>query len=57
MQVLEGEHAIKADRGRITVRDRGLLQEHADGCYGLPEVEYERLLDRTLPSFERKPLR
>jgi hypothetical protein len=51
MQVLEGEHAIKADRGRITVRDRGLLQEHADGCYGLPEVEYERLLDgqRILP--------
>ena len=44
LQVLEGEHAISATRGRITIRNRELLQTRADGCYGQPEAEYQRLL-------------
>lgn len=42
--VLEGEHAIRASRGRVEVRDREKLIGLAGGSYGLAEAEYERLM-------------
>lgn len=44
MHVLEGQGAIKATRGMITVRDRAKLLELSGGSYGVPEAEYERLM-------------
>jgi CRP-like cAMP-binding protein len=44
IHLLEGAHAIRATRGNIKVLDREKLKEIADGCYGVPEREYERLI-------------
>jgi CRP-like cAMP-binding protein len=44
VHVLEGDGAIKATRGRIVLRDRGVLEEIAGGSYGIPEAEYLRLM-------------
>ena len=44
IHILEGNGAIRATRGRITVRDRSKLIELASGTYGPPEAEYQRLL-------------
>lgn len=44
LHALEGMLAIRANRGRITVRDRTRLEEIAGGCYGVPEREYVRVL-------------
>ncbi len=49
VQTLEGEHAIRADRGSITILDRGLLEARTHGCYGQPEDEYRRLLGPPRP--------
>jgi CRP-like cAMP-binding protein len=46
LHVLEGLHAIRSARGLIHVRDRAKLEEIAGGCYGVPETEYERLMDQ-----------
>jgi hypothetical protein len=46
MHVLEGEHAIKATRGMVRVVDRMILIRLSGGCYGMPELEYERLFDQ-----------
>jgi CRP-like cAMP-binding protein len=43
LHVLEGSLLIKAERGRITVRNRRGLEELAAGAYGVPEAEYRRL--------------
>ncbi|MCE4223962.1 Crp/Fnr family transcriptional regulator [Methylobacterium sp. C25] len=43
--MLEGAGMIRAQRGRITVLDRGKLLELAEGSYGIAEAEYERLLE------------
>lgn len=51
IHLLEGNHAIRAKRGNITILDRQKLREIADGCYGVPEREYERLIG--LPVSER----
>ena len=45
MQQLEGAGRIRARRGRITVLNRELLEEMADGGYGTPEAEYARLIE------------
>ena len=45
MQQLEGAGCIRARRGRITVLNRKLLEEMADGSYGTPEAEYARLIE------------
>jgi CRP-like cAMP-binding protein len=52
LHVLEGEHAIKSVRGRLTIVSREKLEELASGCYGLPERIYERLLNR--PVYTRR---
>lgn len=43
LHILEGGLLIKADRGRIMVRNRQGLEELAGGSYGVPEAEYRRL--------------
>jgi CRP-like cAMP-binding protein len=42
--VLEGVGAIKAQRGKITIRDRAKLLDIAGESYGSPEAEYDRLM-------------
>jgi CRP-like cAMP-binding protein len=53
IHLLEGIHAIKATRANIKILDREKLREIADGCYGVPEREYERLIG--LPMSARLP--
>jgi CRP-like cAMP-binding protein len=45
VQALEGHQLIKAQRGRITIRDRKALEVMAGAGYGLPEAEYTRLIE------------
>jgi CRP-like cAMP-binding protein len=44
LHVLEGAGLIKSTRGKIRILDRAGLEQAAGGCYGLPELEYERLI-------------
>jgi hypothetical protein len=44
IHALIGRGMIRTDRGQIQVIDREGLIEWADGCYGVPEREYERLI-------------
>ncbi|EHK52755.1 Crp/Fnr family transcriptional regulator [Allomesorhizobium alhagi] len=44
VQILEGNGLIRAMRGKIVIRDREGLIALADGSYGAPEAEYEKLL-------------
>jgi CRP-like cAMP-binding protein len=50
IHILEGIHAIKATRGVVHVLDRHKLEELASGSYGVPEEEYDRLMNSTAPS-------
>ncbi|NNH68144.1 Crp/Fnr family transcriptional regulator, partial [Rhizobium laguerreae] len=45
LHILEGMHAIKSTRGNVRILDRNKLIEIAGGCYGVPELEYERLIE------------
>jgi CRP-like cAMP-binding protein len=42
---LEGRGLISTARGAITIVDRDGLEERANGLYGVPEAEFERLFD------------
>jgi len=44
LHVLEGKKLIRADRGRITIRDRKGMEEFAGNAYGKPEEELRRLI-------------
>ena len=44
LHVLEGNRFIKARRGHLTIVDREAMIEFADGSYGVPEAEYDRLI-------------
>jgi CRP-like cAMP-binding protein len=44
IHVLEGMKLIRAERGRITIRDRKGMEEFAGNAYGKPEEEYRRLI-------------
>src|SRR5437763_9693429 len=44
IHALEGRGLIRGDRGEIRITDRKGLVEWADGCYGVPEREYRRLI-------------
>ena len=46
LQILEGRGLIQASRGQIKIRDRAGLVEIANGIYGGPEFEYERVLGK-----------
>lgn len=49
IHVLEGRQFIRAERGKILVLDRPGLEHSADGFYGGPEREYDRLLGELAP--------
>jgi len=44
IQALEGAGLIRGERGLITILNRDGLEDLADGSYGPPEAEYERLI-------------
>jgi len=46
LHYLEGKGLTRSTRGLIVVLDREGLVEQANGSYGVPEAEYERLLGR-----------
>jgi len=43
LQALESKGLIDTARGSITMKDRDGLEESANGLYGPPEAEFERL--------------
>ncbi|MBX4899489.1 Crp/Fnr family transcriptional regulator [Rhizobium bangladeshense] len=53
LHILEGMRAIKSMRGNVKILNRQILLDVADGCYGAPEAEYERLLGSQLPEDQR----
>ena len=44
VNALEGDGLISARRARIKVLDRSGLLQRAGKSYGIPEMEYERLI-------------
>lgn len=44
LHVLEGLHLIRAERGKVLIRDRCGLEDFARDAYGIPETEYARLV-------------
>jgi CRP-like cAMP-binding protein len=46
LHFLEGKGLIRSTRGLVTVLDRAGLELVADGSYGIPEAEYDRLCGR-----------
>src|SRR5256885_17112119 len=46
VHALAGRGLIKAVRGNIQIIDRDGLAENANGCYGEPEREDQRLIGR-----------
>ena len=44
LHVLEGDGFVTAERGHITMRNRGALEAFAADAYGRPEAEYRRLI-------------
>lgn len=44
LHILEGNKLLRAERARITIRDRKGLEEFAGDAYGKPEEEYRRLI-------------
>jgi CRP-like cAMP-binding protein len=55
IQALEGRGLIKATRGHIQIIDRKGLEDVANGCYGAPEAEYQRLIEKTKPKLVKVP--
>src|SRR5262245_19848805 len=43
LQAFEGKGLIETARGSVTMKDRDGLEESANGLYGAPEAECERL--------------
>jgi CRP-like cAMP-binding protein len=46
LQAFENKALIETARGSVTLRDRDGLEEAANGLYGAPEAEFERLFGR-----------
>jgi CRP-like cAMP-binding protein len=44
IHIFEERGLIRAERGKITIRDRGQLEHLAGPSYGLAEAEYKRLI-------------
>lgn len=44
LHMLEGARLVRADRGRITILNRKSLEAVAGDSYGVPEIEYERII-------------
>ncbi|EPE96893.1 Crp/Fnr family transcriptional regulator [Rhizobium grahamii] len=47
LHILEGKRLIRSSRGSVMVRDRRGLEALAASSYGVPELEFERLLGKT----------
>jgi CRP-like cAMP-binding protein len=43
LHYLEGKGLVGTHRGLVTIKDRRGLEECANGLYGVPEIEFERL--------------
>jgi len=43
LRAFEQKGLIETARGSVTIMDRDVLEECANGLYGPPEAEYERL--------------
>jgi CRP-like cAMP-binding protein len=48
LQHFESQRLIDTARGVVTILDRDGLVEYANGLYGPPEVEYERVFTRAI---------
>ena len=48
VHALEGRGLIRAERSSIQVLDREGMEVRADGTYGIPEADYERLVGVSL---------
>ncbi|TKV71410.1 Crp/Fnr family transcriptional regulator [Rhizobium sp. AU243] len=51
LHVLESHGFIRSERGRITIRNREMLETYARDLYGMPEEESNRMFARFLPDF------
>jgi hypothetical protein len=51
LQHFESSGLIATGRGSIVIKDRDALEESANGLYGAPEAEYERLFPNGEPKF------
>jgi CRP-like cAMP-binding protein len=45
LHILEGHGVIRAKRALIIVRNRAALEKIAGHCYGVPEAEYQRIMN------------
>lgn len=52
LHCLEGEHIIRARRGRLRVMDREALEAAAGDSYGRSEAEYRRLISHPIGAVE-----
>ena len=52
LQHFEGQGLISTARGAVTILDRDGLMESANGLYGAPEAEFERLFARPMAARE-----
>lgn len=51
LHVLESHGFIRSERGRITIRNREMLETYTRDLYGMPEEESNRMFARFLPDF------
>lgn len=47
LQSFESQGLVSVARGSVTILDRDGIEEKANGLYGIPESEMERVFDRT----------
>ena len=55
LQTLEKHGSIERSRGSITILDRARLIASANGLYGQPRMEFERLFGRIAPDDDIGP--
>jgi CRP-like cAMP-binding protein len=53
LHILEGKHFIRAERGKVTIRDRTAMEAFARDLYGRPEAEYVDLFGITFGQVDR----
>jgi CRP-like cAMP-binding protein len=53
LQHFEAKAVLETSRGAVTIADRGGLEECANGLYGQPEAEFERLFPARQPAFSQ----
>jgi CRP-like cAMP-binding protein len=48
LHILEGHQLIRSERGVVIIRNRADLERFAGDAYGIPEAEYEQVIDARL---------